>query len=263
MKRILSLLLWVLLTAVVISACSINININPTEQKTQTAATEAATVTVADMTQAAPGAPADANAISKSVAETLPPAGTLDSYVKDAVSSTVTLQDGSERIFRLPEICLNSDDADEANQEILDRFYDDVPKNGDEIHVSVLDYEAALNGGILSVVIVGRYDGGNSYGLGYVFDVAGGERLDNEALCRAIGMDYTVACSELRDELTEYYEETYGMMPENDAEREKTFSEENLSTAVFYQDDDGELNALAQVYAAVGGGHWVTKLDID
>ena len=159
-------------------------------------------------------------------------------------------------------ILIDSTDAEAANQELESRFGEALDNGNSYSGMYALDYEAYLNGSVLSVVTVGKYDGGNTYGLAYNFDVLTGKKLDNKQVCDAAGENYEGEIVDLREELNEYYEEKYGTMPGNDAEREKTFSDENLSKAVLYLDGDNDFMALVDIYAAVGGGHWVVQLDL-
>ena len=251
MKRTLAILLTLVFITAALGACSINININKPTEATETAQSD---------TEAASEAATEA---ATSAAEpTTASIGTLGDYVKTAKEATVTYGDGNTNTLRRPEIMIDSSDAKAANEEIQSK-YGAVFDSGDSHQGAYyLDYEAYLNGNILSVVIISKYDGGNTYGLAYNFDVLTGGRLDNKQICDAVGEDHEEELADLREELEEYYEEKYGTMPGNDAEREKTYSAENIGKAVMYLDGEGDIAALVDVYAAVGGGHWVIQLDL-
>jgi len=247
MKRTLAVILALIFVTAAFSACSINININkPTEDSgTTEASTEAAT-----------------EAATETAEPTTAPVGTLDDYVKTAKENTVTYGDGNTNTLRIPEILIDSADAKAANQEIESKFGAAVNSGDSYQGIYSLDYEAYLNGTALSVVVISKHDGGNTYGLAYNFDVLTGNKLDNKQICDAAGENYEEELADLREELEEYYEEKYGAMPGNDAEREKTYSDDNLRQAVMYLDNDGDIMALVDIYAAVGGGHWVVQLDL-
>lgn len=186
--------------------------------------------------------------------------GTVDDYVRTAEETTMSYD--SDITFRLPEILLNSPDAENANTEIMDEYYY-LLRNGDAYYgANTLDYEAYLNDKILSVIVTSRFDGGNSYGLVYNFDVTTGERLDNESLCSLTGREYGTVMSDLHDYLTSYYE-SFGNFTGNDSERERTLSDDNLYSSVIYIGKDDHLMAFCHIYAAIGGGEWVTTLEIE
>ncbi len=253
MKKFSAILLAVLLTAVLVSACHININVNQP-------ATEPVTQPAADSQPAAPATEAPSAAEQATEA----PVGSVESYVADAMKSTLTLDDGKEHVYRYPQIVLNSDDADDVNDELDELFRSDVPENKDQAAALIgMDYEAFLNGTTLSVVATVGYNGGNTYGAAYNFDVVSGSRLSNEAVAKAHGESYDEALADLRDELSDYYEEKWGALPGNDAEKAKTLADDNVKAATLYLDGDGDLMALIDVYAAVGGGHWIAQLDVD
>ena len=255
MKKSIALLIALIFVISALSACNLfGIGIGgqqpttpriiiPTEGQT---ATEAAVVTEASVVETE--SPATESVI-----------GTLDDYVRVAKQAT-SYFDGNEKTVRIPEIVINSDDADAANIEILNRFGEDVQEYTEYMPIISLDYEAYLSGKILSVVTTGRYDGGNSYGLCHVFDVTTGKALDSKDVCTAALTEYASAVSALSTNLTAYYDEKYSALPGNDSEREKTLADSNLSSAKMYLDNSGNLMALVDIYAAVGGGHWVAQI---
>ena len=241
MKRTAAIILALLFVVAALGACSVNININkPTEaESTSQPVTETATE-----------------------AATEPAVGTLADYVKTGKEKSVTYGDGNTNTLRLPEILIDSADAKAANEELNTRFGEAFNSNVEYAGIYSLDYEASLNGKLLSVVTNGKFEGGNTSALAYSFDVTTGNKLDNQQICDAAGKDYAQVISDLRKKTEEYYEEKFGSMPGNTAERDKTYSDENLKQSVLYLDEDGEISALVNIYAAVGGGHWVTEIDL-
>lgn len=250
MKKIFALILTALVCISALTACSININLTP---PTEAPAAEAPAETAAP-------APTEAPA-TKAPVPTDPPVGTLGDYVKTAQEKTVSFGDGNANTLRIPEITLDSAPAKAANTEITERFGSAFGSEN-TTGAYAIDYEAYLNGTILSVVVTASYDGGNSYGLCYNFDVTTGDALDSAALCKAIGEDYDAVLTDLYDELKDSYEEKWSALPGNDTEKAKTFADDNLKAAKLYLDGDGDLMAMADTYAAVGGGHWIVRLDL-
>ena len=254
MKKLCALLLVCLFTAAALSACSLFPFI-PTQKPTQPAASSPVS---ADAT--------DAPAVTDAPATQAPTeitVGTVDSYVKDADKASFTFDDGDTRVYRIPEILLDSADAAAANTEIAERFgedIEDVRGFTDYCPVVSLDYEAYLSDVYLSVIVKGTFDGGNSYGLCYTFNVTTGNELNNVTLCSATGRDYNTVLGTLTANVTEEYDAKYGTMPGNDSERAKTLDSANIEAAKLYLDGSGKLMAMVDIYAAVGGGHWVYSI---
>ena len=243
MKKITALFLAVILI-LSLSACSININTGGTEAPS-TADGTAAQSTEAQNTEAS---------------ATEVGTGALSDYVKTAKEIKATYEDSPYPVvLRMPEILLSGNDAAEANKEISDKFSKYMTES-DAIGINDLDYAASLNGQVLSVVIMSRFDGGNSYGLCYNFDVTTGGRLGNEAMCKLAGKDYIKGIGTLRKELKAYYDSRYANLPDNEAERSKTLDDSNLHAASMYIDSSGKLMALVKTYAAVGGGQWIVQI---
>lgn len=186
--------------------------------------------------------------------------GQLSDYVKTGKEAAVVMPGGDEKHLRLPEILIDSADATAANQAINGLFGEYIDDTEAHSYVISLDYEAYLNDKILSVYIKGSVDGGNSYGQCYCFDVLTGVKLSNAALCTMSGRDYDSACSALKSNLTTYYDEKFSGMPGNDELRSQTLDDSNVNAAVMYLDGSGKLKAMVDIYAAVGGGHWVDTI---
>lgn len=255
MKKTIALLIALIFVMSALSACSLfGIRIGGQQATTPQIIipTEGQAETAADAVTEAPVIETEAPATEAVI-------GTVDDYVRVAKQAT-SYVDGNEKTVRIPEIVLNSDDADAANIEILNRFGEEVQEYTEYMPVISLDYEAYLSGKVLSVITIGKFDGGNSYGLCHVFDVTTGKALDSKDVCTAALTEYTSAVSALTSNLTAYYDETYGALPGNDSEREKTLADDNVRDAKMYLDNSGNLMALTEIYAAVGGGHWVSQI---
>lgn len=257
MKRVTALLSLCLIAALTLSACSIfPFFKKPVPQPTQAAPTEAATTPATAPATAAPQKATEA----ATAAATQAPVGSLSDYVRNAKQASVTFKEGNTKTYRIPEIVLDSADAQTANKEIMERFGDDVREYTDYSPVISLDYEAYLNDTLLSVIVSGKYDGGNSYGLCYVFDVTSGNALNNATLCSVTARRYDDVLDTLKMNLTTIYDDRFGSLPGNDKERSKTLDSENIKAARLYLDGSGKLTAMADLYAAVGGGHWIESV---
>ena len=186
--------------------------------------------------------------------------GKLSDYVKTGKEATVVMSGGKEKHLRLPEIRLDSTDAAAANNAIDGKFGEYIDDKDAHDYVISLDYEAYLNDKILSVLVKGSVDGGNSYGQCYCFDVLTGVKLSNVAVCELTGHDYDAACAAIGSNLKTYYDEKYSGLPGNDEMRSQTLDESNVKNAIMYLDGSGKLMAMTDIYAAVGGGHWVESI---
>ena len=60
-----------------------------------------------------------------------------------------------------------------------------------------------------------------------------------------------------------YTEHNYYRLPMNDDMKAKTFSARNLKEARLYLNEKGKIMCAADVYAAVGGGHFVINTELD
>lgn len=252
MKKPIAILICLLLLVGILAACNININLTaPTEESVAESTGEA--VTEAPATEAVTEAATEA--------PTEPVIGALSDYVRSAVEEKKSFADGNTNTMRLPEILLDSADAEAVNQSIMDDYLD-YTGNGDNGGAYALDYEAFLTGKILSVVITVHFEGGNSAGSAYNFDVTTGSSLDNAALCEALGKDHDTVISDLGSALKAYYDDKYAEMPGNDSERDKTLADDNVKAATLFVGGGEALTGLCDIYAAVGGGHWVAEITI-
>lgn len=251
MKKKIALICAVMLIAAVCGGCSGfgGGKTSSSQPSSSAAETQAPPATQAPEATVAPTTPATAAPETQAPADSS--IGELSEYVRTAKES------GN---LRLPEILLDSDDAAAANAEIMAQYgaYVDDPESHN--YVGALDYEAYLNQNVLSVLITGKLDGGNSFGQCYTFDVTTGKELSNEELCSLTGRDHSAASSTLKTNLTSYYDEKYSNLPANDELRNQTLSDQNVGASKMYLDGSDKLMALVQTFAAVGGGKWVATI---
>ena len=252
MKRMIALLCALVLIGTICCGCSIF----PIPKRVPRPTVAPAPTETVAATQEATTAPATSAPATQAPASI----GKLSDYVKTAKEATVVMPGGDEKHLRIPEILLDSTDADAANESIEGKFGEYIDDKNAHEHVISLDYEASLNDKILSVLVKGTFDGGNSYGQCYCFDVLTGVKLSNAALCKLAGHDYDAACSALKSNLTTYYDEKYSGMPGNDDMRSQTLDDSNVKAAAMYLDASGKLMAMVDIYAAVGGGHWIESI---
>ena len=251
MKKIISIIFAAVILAAALCACGEAPAPTEPTQAAETAAPTQAPV----MTEAPTEAPAEAI--------TEPAVGELSSYVRTGRENTVSFDDGTTATLRLPEFLIESADANAANQELLNAYGDAVTDDTYGDGAYYLDYDAYLNENILSVAVTSKYNGGNSYGMVFNFDVLTGSKLDNTALCTAADRDYDEMESRLTTALTQSYDEKWGNLGGNESMREKTLSENNIEAAELYLNERGNMMALVTTYAAVGGGHFIMQVEIE
>lgn len=243
MKRLSVIFLAALLMLISMTACGIKISLNASTENTENTESTEAT----ESRQSAETAAASV--------------GELSDYVGTMIENKVTFDDGNTSTLRLPKILLDSEDAKAVNSEINKKLAAETDgKSG----VYKLDYTAALNDNLLSVCISVNYDGGSSGAEVYNFDVSTGKRVGNDAICKYKDVGYTDVIEAIENELEDYYtEHNYYRLPMNDDMKAKTFSARNLKEARLYLNEKGSIMCAADVYAAVGGGHFVINTELD
>ena len=225
------------LMLVSLAACSINININNPTENTE----------VSDTQQ-----PADA---------TKAPTGSLSDYVRTLMENEVPNKNGETTVFRIPEILLDSEDAKAANSDIVKKY--SVGISGDA-GINKLDYTATLNDWLLSVSVSAAYEGGSVGGDAYCFDVTTGKKAGSDAICKYKGVSYTDVIDQIEKALDKYYKDhSFDKLPLNEDMKAKTFSAKNIKDARLYLNDKGKIMCIADVYASVGGGHFIVDTELD
>lgn len=172
--------------------------------------------------------------------------------------------------YRIPSINLDSEDAEEANEEITDKYTPDFEKAEQESAVRIgltcdsLDYEKFENEGVLSVVIRRvYYSHAVDYSV-YNFNAKTGSSLGSDDVAKAAKFSTEEVQEALKKELEKDYVSKYkNAKPENYEENlEKTLSEDNLGKAMIYLGKDGKLTAICKEYASVGAGEFSVVLTL-
>lgn len=219
----------------------------------------------------------------RAVVETVPeevvvikPASGKGNYITVGRTESYSYTDNTGNVYnasyKIPQLTLESEDAQAINAEINEKFARDFANANNEITArnsltcDALDYESHLNQNVLSIVIRRVYFSHAVDYTVYNLDVKTGTRLGSEELCAEIGRRY----SDVRRALTEKLEEDYNTKyqtashPQNYEENHsKTVSEDNVSDAALFLDDNGALNAICKEYANVGAGVFSVVLQLD
>ena len=249
MKRLSVIFLAAALILISMTACGVKISLNASTENTENTEIIANTENT-ETTESRQSAETAAASV-----------GELSDYVATMIENEVTFDDGNTGTLRLPKILIDSEDAKAVNSEINKKLAAETDgKSG----VYKLDYTAALNDNLLSVCISVNYDGGSTGAEVYNFDVSTGKRVGNDAICKYKDVGYTDVIEAIEDELEDYYtEHNYYRLPMNDDMKAKTFSARNLKEARLYLNEKGKIMCAADVYAAVGGGHFVINTELD
>ena len=216
----------------------------------------------------------------EAVIETTPPAvqhsQAKSSYVSVALSETYSYTDKTgnvyNAVYKIPRIDIDSEDADAANAEINENYLRDFANANNEVasHNSLtcdsLDYESYQDGALLSVLIRRVYfSHAVDYSV-YNFNVKTGDRLDNQALCKALNKDFEATMTKLSSLLKSDYVGKYGnasQMKNYSENLEKTMSDDNVNASLLYLDSKGRLNAVCRDYASVGSGEFSVVIALE
>ena len=180
-------------------------------------------------------------------------------YVADAWN------DGGQ--LRVPRFTLESEDAEQINQEILDTFQlttQDGKTVSDAFvteNYSEITYEWNVTGNIVSLVVRGQvaYSDGETW-LVYNISVPQGKRLSREEVVAASALSdrYEQLVKEvLGSKYWDYYGD--GSFTANDtalkSDWEKTTGQENLEEAQPYFNENGQLCVVGRYYLQAGPGY--------
>ena len=172
---------------------------------------------------------------------------------------------------RQPQLTINSADAQAVNSEIKERtdsIIDEIAKS--DRPWCRTDYVCYINGNILSLVNELRsVDTPNSSFLVYNFNVETGERLSNSDIFSAAGISDDKACEMVKADMTPRFDELEGKASNPTLEsqineaREKTLADENVNSADFFFDGEGNLCTCYRYYWVAGAENYGTVASLD
>lgn len=197
----------------------------------------------------------------------------LEDLVRDARSKTYSSGSGTNS-YVIPEILLDSNDAKNANSEILEKnnpYFDDIDMNASNgvyqgvPDVMEIEYTASLVDGVLSVTVIRHMSMASEYDV-YNFDVSKGELLDNKAFCAKVGENYADIEEQIKAEIKEYYKQydsnsdaSYQSMKQENLNY--SLSGENLAFAkIFYEND--ELKVTYRVKGMAGALYYYNTFTV-
>ncbi len=164
--------------------------------------------------------------------------------------------------FSIPQINLDSADAQAANEDIETRFVSQVEQarqaQAGRYSPSIMGiyYESWQRDGLLTVLIHGQSMTNNDWFGLYIFDVATGAHRNNDDMAALLGTDRASLDARIADTLGNCYRDLYGSMADEDPlfeeQYDRTVSGENLAAAQVYVDQDGVPYVLGTVYSLAG-----------
>lgn len=212
----------------------------------------------------------DDNQSTESITENNSDSNTAEDFVETAVEYEVPysgdflitgekqLGDGIVK-SRMPQLKLESSDAQAINQDIHDKYDESFTWYADASERSnKTDYVCYLNGEILSLVIETRtIDSPTSWFDVYNINVNTGERLDNQSLVKLSGISlneaYGMVYTKIEDVFDNVQSEWVDPSILEDV-KSKSLTTRNIDSSNFFYDKDGTLYATYMYYWYAGGG---------
>ncbi|MCQ4022742.1 MULTISPECIES: hypothetical protein [unclassified Ruminococcus] len=185
----------------------------------------------------------------------------IDVYKSASVDYTDEVGNSYSSTYTVPEILLNSEDASEVNSEIQRecekkiRDSENAEKNKSSLICLGIEYEAWLNGNILSLTISEKYDGSYTHYLVYSFDVRTGEELDNDEFAVDMGISENELDKRIKTAMTDFFKNEYSSMAGDslyDLQLNKTLSEDNVDEAEVYYGENGVPYVWCCIYSLAG-----------
>lgn len=192
--------------------------------------------------------------------------------VKDVfVDKAVMLDYDQTYYFHIPSIHIAGVNTDEVNQQMYYELYSFINQyvyeNPDYPYLGDMGYLWAVNHGIVSViteVVVGPDSSPNPMYIIYNVDLATGQRVEDEAVVKAFGLESASYREQVRNALEQTYlgmYQTYYEENQNDEylaelyrqQYENTVADANVSNALPYIDVSGQLCVVADIYSLAGG----------
>lgn len=174
-------------------------------------------------------------------------------------------------LYRTPALRFETAEAKAVNAEITERYeplYDAAVeaaatyKNPDPQEI---DYKGYVNDDVVSLVITREGAGHDlSYDV-YNYNKTTGTRMDSAAVLAYLNREYDEILATLRDALQADYTAKFSEEAFPDSYYDRlyyTLSEESLSNAQFFLNEDAELFAICTEYADIGDGEFQVLLSL-
>lgn len=190
-----------------------------------------------------------------------------DNLVTDAYKYEYSDKDGDYK-YNIPKIMLEGKNIENINSEIWDWCYDNAMTNildiisaGTSVYLLEISYEWAVNDDILSLCVLRQWDAGISDYKVYNVNIKTCETVSKNDILSYAGFSeeeyINVAKEAIGSEYLDYYVfENYSDINEfakiHKEVLEKTLTDENISQALPFLNEDGELCIICAQYSAAG-----------
>ena len=197
-------------------------------------------------------------------------AASASKYVTVEKQKTYQLNDGRSVTYRIPKINLNGSDAADANKAIKKAYSsiftateDAIKKKFYDVNKS-LDYEAYLNGSILSVVITNAYPWNQyiEYDV-YNFNVKTGKRVENKVILSAKNTTFSAAKNNIKALIRKEYVSILDANKSSEvglkaakSQLTESLKDASLKKSRFYLDAKGALSAMYPIHMPAGAGQY-------
>lgn len=190
--------------------------------------------------------------------------------------------------YAIPKINLSGDNFKRINDEIYTIYTGDEKSQGiignvEDIRNGILprsscyniDYEWGLNGDIISICIEFQFDGGSRNYQIYNISRKTGENVSREDILNYKGWTYEQYAEKVKYALGSlYWDKYYDMLTQNESmvlygeelaqrQLDNTISDSNVSEAIPYLNENGELCAAGFVYSLAGADRYFHVVNLE
>lgn len=216
---------------------------------------------------------------------------TVEELVTDAckyVKNVSSVEGQSTVTYRTPKINIDSEYVTDVNNEINNKWTSEAKRIADILDKDntatgcwSMDYEAYINGNILSVVLKSSGDGGNNIFSVYNINIDDGSEVPNSQVIAKCGITQTEFESKLSNSLKAYFIKKYGtineyMKHQDGTEQEIESSRYNrqfnktigianckIKEQHIFIDGNGKIKAVGKIYSLAGASEYYYVIDLD
>lgn len=201
--------------------------------------------------------------------------------VVDAYSYVYSDQYGEYK-YNIPKIILDGNEIESINEEIWNSYYESVMKeqlnlisNNSSINVYGISYTWAVNNDILSIIIETNFDGNNNHYEIYNISMNTGEKLKISDILNCKEWTYEQYAEKVKYALGSlYWDKYYDMFTRDESvtwfgeeaaqrQLDNTISDNNVSEAIPYLNENGELCVAGFVYSLAGADRYYHKVNLE
>lgn len=184
--------------------------------------------------------------------------------------------------YRIPQINLSGDDVEQINAELYNTYrpiiedsVSEIKQEGYPISSSEISYQWAVNGNMLSLVVLNcswpDFGGHDVYEV-YNIDISTGEEVSQDTVLQTAGLTSEAYTEKAKQVLGSAYWSNWEPDNENFKNQDfvdffnkqlgKTISEENIANSQCYINDKGEICIIASIYSLAGADSYLYDLNM-